>query len=83
MQSNAWGMLYGSALSAGYALFAGYEFTFDASAGYVVSLGYLIADARTRMQHDRFVFLILLGALIVIAGDFVSAFARRVVRRAT
>ncbi len=48
----------------------------------VVSLGYLIADARTRMQHDKFVFLILLGALIVIAGDFVSALARRIVRGA-
>jgi drug/metabolite transporter (DMT)-like permease len=41
VQSNAWGMLYGSALSAVYATVAGFEFTFDPSAGYVISLGYL------------------------------------------
>ena len=48
----------------------------------VVSLGYWIADARTRMQHDTFVFLVLLGALIVLVGDLVSAIARRLVRDA-
>lgn len=48
----------------------------------VVSLGYWIADARTRMQHDTFVLFVLLGALIVLAGDLVSAAARRLVREA-
>jgi drug/metabolite transporter (DMT)-like permease len=41
VQSNAWGMLYGSALSALYAAYSGYEFTFEASTSYVVSLAYL------------------------------------------
>ena len=49
----------------------------------VVSLGYWITDARTRGQLDIFVLLILLGALIVLLGDLVSALARRVVRRAS
>jgi phosphonate transport system permease protein len=48
----------------------------------VVSLGYWIADARTRGQYDVFVFLILLGAGIVLVGDLVSAIARGLVRRA-
>ena len=48
----------------------------------VVSLGYWIDDARSRMQHDTFVFLIALGALIVLLGDLLSAWARRVVREA-
>ena len=49
----------------------------------VVSLGYWIADARTRGESDTFVFLILLGALIVLLGDLVSALARSLVRRAS
>lgn len=49
----------------------------------VVSLGYWIDDARARGQHDAFLFLVLLGACIVLAGDLVSALARRIVRRAS
>jgi len=49
----------------------------------VVSLGYWIADARTRGQSDTFLFLILLGALIVLLGDLLSALARRLVRQAS
>ena len=41
VQSNAWGMLYGSMLSAVYAFVSGYAFTFELTPGYVVSLGYL------------------------------------------
>lgn len=49
----------------------------------VVSLGYWIADARSRGRYDEFLFLVLVGAAIVLAGDLVSALARRWVRRAT
>ena len=41
LQSNAWGMLYGCLFSAVIAGVAGFGFTFDYSAGYVVSLAYL------------------------------------------
>lgn len=48
----------------------------------VVSLGYWIADARTRGQYDVFAFMILLGAVIVLAGDLLSTAVRALVRRA-
>lgn len=48
----------------------------------VVSLGYWIDDARNRGQLDTMLFLILLGAGIVLTGDLVSAVARRMVRTA-
>jgi drug/metabolite transporter (DMT)-like permease len=41
VQMNTWGMLYGALLVAGYALIAGQPFTFDWSARYLLSLGYL------------------------------------------
>ena len=41
VQSNAWGMFYGALISAGLAIWQGYEFSFDWSPGYVVSLVYL------------------------------------------
>jgi len=41
VQSNAWGMFYGMALTAISSLLAGHDFAFDWSAGYVISLGYL------------------------------------------
>jgi len=41
VQSNAWGMLYGSILTAAVALWQGREFNFDASPDYVISLLYL------------------------------------------
>lgn len=42
MQSNAWGMLYGAALTGGFVALSGKDFAFDASPGYVLSLGYLV-----------------------------------------
>lgn len=47
----------------------------------IVSLGFWIQDARARNHYDVMFFLILLGALLVLAGDLVSHFARRAVRR--
>ena len=41
VQSNAWGMLYGTILTTLVALFEGHSFTFDWSVGYVSSLAYL------------------------------------------
>ena len=48
----------------------------------IVSLGYFILDARARNHYDEMLFLVLLGAAIVMLGDVVSALARRAVRRA-
>ena len=41
VQSNAWGMFYGTLMTLSYALYKGFEFTFDPSPGYVVSLLFL------------------------------------------
>ena len=41
VQSNAWGMFYGALISAGLATWQGYEFSFEWSASYVISLAYL------------------------------------------
>ena len=41
LQSNAWGMAYGTALSAAFALVRGEAFTFEATVPYVASLFYL------------------------------------------
>lgn len=41
IQSNAWGMTYGAALTGAIALAQGLEFTFDSSPAYLVSLLYL------------------------------------------
>ncbi len=41
MQANAWSMLYGAVLVGAYALFAGREFTFEATTAYIGSLVYL------------------------------------------
>ncbi len=46
------------------------------------SLGFWITDARARLQYDRFLFFVLLGAAVVLIGDFISAFLRRIVRKA-
>lgn len=48
----------------------------------IASLGFAVQDARAAWRYDEMMFLILLGALIVIFGDFVSAVARRQARRA-
>lgn len=42
IQTNAWGMLYGSLWTGGYVAYAGHAFTFDWSPGYVISLAYLV-----------------------------------------
>ena len=41
LQSNAWGMFYGTLINAGIALVSGKEFLFDVSPGYIGSLAYL------------------------------------------
>ena len=41
LQTNAWGMFYGTLLTGGIALGQGQQFNFDTSPGYVVSLAYL------------------------------------------
>jgi drug/metabolite transporter (DMT)-like permease len=41
LQANAWGMFYGTLLTGSIAWAQGHAFTFDWSAGYVISLGYL------------------------------------------
>ena len=41
VQSNAWGMMYGSILIAIFASLSGHEFTFELSTSYIVSLAYL------------------------------------------
>lgn len=48
----------------------------------VVSLGYWIVDARARNHYDDMLFFVLLGAVVVLLGDLLSALAREVVRRA-
>lgn len=48
----------------------------------VVSLGYYVQDARARMRYDEMLFLVALGALLVIAADVASNLARRALRRA-
>ncbi len=48
----------------------------------IVSLGYWIVDARARNRYDEMIFYVLAGALLVLAGDLVSALVRRTVRRA-
>lgn len=47
----------------------------------IVSLGYFIQDARVRQQYDIVLALILLGVVIVLLGDVVSAAGRSAVRK--
>ena len=46
----------------------------------IISLGYLIKDAKSKMDYDRMLAFILLGALIVMAGDIISTLVRRKLR---
>jgi ABC-type phosphate/phosphonate transport system permease subunit len=46
------------------------------------SLGYFIRDARSRQLHDEMLAFVLLGAALVVAGDFFSGWVRRRVRGA-
>lgn len=48
----------------------------------MASLGMLILDGRARNYYDEMFYYILLGALLVLFGDFVSAMMRRFVRKA-
>ena len=48
----------------------------------IASLGFAVKDARAAWRYDEMIFLILLGSVIVILGDFVSAIARRQARLA-
>lgn len=47
----------------------------------IVSLGYWIQDARARNHYDEMLFLVLLGAGLVLLADLASALARELVRR--
>ena len=49
----------------------------------IVSLGYWLEESRAHNQYGEMMLLVLLGAALVIAGDVVSAVARRIIRRAT
>ncbi|MDP6409182.1 MAG: ABC transporter permease, partial [Planctomycetota bacterium] len=46
----------------------------------VVSLGFYIQEARAKLYYDEMLLLIGLGALIVLAADFLSSRARRYLR---
>ena len=46
----------------------------------IYSLGYWVDEARSRGRYDEMLFLVALGALLVLAADFVSWWARRAVR---
>lgn len=46
----------------------------------IVSLGYLINDAKAGRDFDRMLVFILLGALIVMTGDIISSLVRRKLR---
>ncbi len=48
----------------------------------MVSLGYWIADARSKRFYDEMLFFVLLASAVVLAADAGSALARRAVRRA-
>ena len=47
----------------------------------IISLGFLIQDARARQYYDVMFALILTGSMIVLVGDLISAAAREAVRR--
>lgn len=49
----------------------------------IVSLGFFIVDARARIRYDDLLAFILLGALLVIAGDLASRVVRRWLRQAS
>ncbi|MEM8995696.1 MAG: ABC transporter permease subunit, partial [Acidobacteriota bacterium] len=48
----------------------------------IASLGFWILEARARNFYDEMFFFVLLGALLVLVGDVVSALSREAVRRA-
>jgi len=46
----------------------------------VLSLGYWVNEARARLRYDELLFLVALGALLVMAADIASQLARKFVR---
>lgn len=46
----------------------------------VVSLGYYVMEARSAFRYDQLLFLVITGALLVLAADVVSGIARRRLR---
>jgi len=48
----------------------------------IVSLGYALNEARIRGRYHDMIFYVLMGALLVLIGDLISAVARRAIRRA-
>ena len=48
----------------------------------IVSLGYWLKEARAHNHYGEMLFLVMLGAAMVIAGDIISAVGRRIIRRA-
>jgi phosphonate transport system permease protein len=44
------------------------------------SIGYYVRDARARQLHDEMVVFILLGSVLVVAGDYFSSWVRRQLR---
>lgn len=49
----------------------------------IASLGYFLQDARARQQYDVMLAYILIGAVIVVVGDLLSAAARETIRRSS
>ena len=49
----------------------------------IVSLGFFVQDARARQHYDEMFALILLGSVIVLVGDVISAVARSAVRKSS
>ncbi len=47
----------------------------------MASLGLLIVDSRARNRYDEMFYFILIGAMLVLLGDLVSALSRRFVRK--
>ena len=47
----------------------------------MASLGFWIVDARARNMYDDMMFFVICGAILVVLGDFVSAFVRHRLRR--
>ena len=47
----------------------------------VVSLGWYIQDSRARTHYDEMILFVLLGAVLILLGDAISAIARHQIRR--
>ena len=47
----------------------------------VISLGWYIQDSRARTHYDEMLLFVLLGAVLILLGDLISAIARHQIRR--